>query len=120
MAKNQEIAKMLEIAADKATIEQLNTIINARDIQIDELKAQVNALRDSLSAISIMSESSLLDYATNLADSALDKAPAQCLKAHDKALIHRLIDEKSIENEYTDQLIMVEDVEEFIKELGSE
>jgi len=115
MAKNQEIAKMLEIAADKATIEQLNTIINARDIQIDELKAQVNALRDSLSAISIMSESSLLDYATNLADSALDKAPSQCLKAHDKALIQKL--DRFLCDKGINSAIASSHLCEFIKEL---
>lgn len=85
--KAQKIKDYIEQAGLEATIENQATVIKARDIEIAELKVQVNGLRRLLvGALNNSNNDWLFEMASTI-EEVLNETPEQCLANYHNAII---------------------------------
>ena len=79
-----------ELISAQATIEQLNAVVKARDIENQALKAQVNALRDGMDDVAAADIQKRSMYFSAI-NSLLDKTPEQCLAEYRNSAIDECV-----------------------------
>lgn len=114
--KDKLTPELLQRAADAATIEQLNTVIKARDMEIAALKTQVNALRGAAGAIVAYPRAATVESYRDV----LTKTPQQCLNTHNESLIRDLFDKKGIITSVGTLVIDSDDAIEYLECIKNE